>query len=131
MSQENVDAFQRGADAISRGEVVDIPQLVHPDAVFEPLRSATEGPYVGHEGMRRFIADTEEMFELFKISYTDIRDLGDRLVAIGSIRMRARESGVETDVPSAAVVEYLDGLLWRYKDYGQARLALEAAGVAT
>ena len=130
MSRENVEAFQRGADAISRGDVVDIPQLVHPDAVFEPLRSATEGPYVGHEGMRRFIADTEEMFELFRISYTDIRDLGDRLVAIGSIRMRARESGVETDVPSAAVVDYVDGLLWRYKDYGQARLALEAAGLS-
>lgn len=129
MSQENVEAFRRGADAISRGDVVDIPQLVHPDAVFEPLRSATEGPYVGHEGMRRFIADTEEMFEVFQISYTDIRDLGDRLVAIGSIRMRGRESGVETDVPSAAIVEYVDGLLFRYKDYGQARLALEAAGL--
>jgi ketosteroid isomerase-like protein len=130
MSQENVEAFRRGADAISRGDVVDIPQLVHPDAVFEPLRSATEGAYVGHEGMRRFIADTEEMFELFVISYTDIRDLGDRLLAIGSIRMRARGSGVEADVPSAAIVEYLDGLLWRYKDYGQARLALEAAGLS-
>jgi ketosteroid isomerase-like protein len=130
MSQVNVEAFRRGADAISRGDVVDIPQLVHPDAVFEPLRSATEGPYVGHEGMRRFIADTEEMFEVFQISYTDIRDLGDRLVAIGSIRMRARESGVETDVPSAAIVEYVDGLLFRYKDYGQARLALEAAGLS-
>ncbi len=130
MSQEIVEAFRRGADAISRGDLVDIPQLVHPDAVFEPLRSATEGPYVGHEGMRRFIADTEEMFELFRISYTDVRDLGDRLVAIGSIRMRARASGVETDVPSAAVVDYLDGLLWRYKDYGQARLALEAAGLS-
>jgi len=129
MSQENVEAFRRGADAISRGDVVDIPQLVHPDAVFEPLRSATEGPYVGHEGMRRFIADTEEMFEVFQISYTDIRDLGDRLVAIGSIRMRGRESGVETDVPSAAIVEYVDGLLFRYKDYGQARLALDAAGL--
>jgi len=129
MSQENVEAFRRGADAISRGDVVDIPQLVHPEAVFEPLRSATEGPYVGHEGMRRFIADTEEMFEVFQISYTDFRDLGDRLVAIGSIRMRGRESGVETDVPSAAIVEYVDGLLFRYKDYGQARLALDAAGL--
>jgi len=129
MSQENVEAFRRGADAISRGDVVDIPQLVHPEAVFEPLRSATEGPYVGHEGMRRFIADTEEMFEVFQISTRTFRDLGDRLVAIGSIRMRGRESGVETDVPSAAIVEYVDGLLFRYKDYGQARLALDAAGL--
>jgi ketosteroid isomerase-like protein len=129
MSQENLDAFRRGTDAISRGEVIDIPQLVHPEAVFEPLRSGTEGAFVGHEGMRRFIEDTEEMFELFQINYTDIRDLGDRLLAIGSIRMRSRGSGVEADVPSAAVAEYRDGLLWRYKDYGDGRTALSAAGL--
>ena len=125
MSQEDVDAFRRGTEAINRGEV-DIPALVHPEAVFEPLRSGTEGAFVGHDGMRRFLADTEDMFEIFQASYTDIRDLGDRVLAIGSIRMRARASGVETDVPSAAIAEYRDGLLWRYKDYGQARLALEA-----
>jgi hypothetical protein len=126
MSQENVDAFRRGADAISAGEV-DIPTMVHPEVVFEPLRSGTEGPYVGHEGMRRFLDDTEDMFEIFQPSYTDLRDLGDRVLAIGSLRMRARGSGVETDVPSAVIAEYRDGLLWRFKDYGQVRLALEAA----
>jgi ketosteroid isomerase-like protein len=129
MSQENVDTFRRGTDAISNGDPLDIPETVHPEAVFEPLRSGTEGPFEGHEGMRRFIADTEEMFELFQISYTDIRDLGDRVLAIGTIRMRSRGSGIEADVPSAAVVEFRDGLLWRYKDYGDARLALSAAGL--
>jgi ketosteroid isomerase-like protein len=129
MSQANLDAFRRGTEAISRGDVVDIPELVHPEAVFEPLRSGTEGAFVGHDGMKRFIEDTEEMFELFQINYTDVRDLGDRLLAIGTIRMRARGSGLEADVPSAAVAEYRDGLLWRYKDYGQAREALKAAGL--
>jgi ketosteroid isomerase-like protein len=128
MSQENIDAFRRGTEAISRGETVDIPALVHPEAVFEPLRSGTEGAFIGHDGMRRFIEDTEEMFEIFEINYTDLRDLGDRVLAIGTIRMRSRGSGIEADVPSAAVVEYRDGLLWRYKDYGDVRAALSAAG---
>ena len=128
MSQDNVAAFRRATDAMNRGEV-DIPKLVHPEAVFEPLRSGTEGAFIGHEGMRRFLADTEDMFEIFQASYTDVRDLGERVLAIGSIRMRARGSGVETDVPTAAIVEYRDGLLWRYKDYGQARQALTAAGL--
>ena len=127
MSQENIDAFLRGTDAINRGEV-DIPQFVHPEVVFEPLRSATEGAYVGYDGMRRFFDDTEDMFEIFEPSYPEVRDLGDCMVAIGSIRIRARGSGVEVDVPSAAVVEYRDGLLWRYKDYGDIRAALSAAG---
>ena len=38
-------------------------------------------------------------------------------------------SGVDTRIPTAAIAEYRDGLLWRYKDYGESRLALEAAGL--
>jgi ketosteroid isomerase-like protein len=80
--------------------------------------------------MRRFLADTAEAFELFKATYADIRDLGDgRLLAIGTIRMRGRVSGVESDVPSAAIAEFRDGRMLRYKDYGDARLALREAGL--
>ncbi len=129
MSQENVETFRRNADAISRSDTESIPDTVHPEAVLEPLRAATEGTYVGREGMRRFLADTVETFEVFQVSYTDVRDLGDRVLAIGSIRVRGKGSGVETDIPTAAIAEYRDGLLWRYKDYGEAALALEAVGL--
>ena len=127
MSQENVDAFRAGTDVINRGGL-DL-ESIHPEVVFEPLRSRTEGAFVGHEGMRRFVADTKDMFEVFQVKYTDVRDLGDRVLAIGSIRMRGKVSGVETDVPTAVIAEFRDGLLWRFKDYGDARSALRAAGV--
>jgi ketosteroid isomerase-like protein len=106
-------------------------EFVDEDTVFEPLRSGTEGAFVGREGMRRFLADTAETFALFKASYTDVRDLGGgRLLAIGSIRIRGSESGVESDVETAAIVKFRDGVLVHYKDYGDARLALEAAGLS-
>jgi ketosteroid isomerase-like protein len=127
MSKEIVDAFRRGTEAINAGGL-EI-ESIHPEVVFEPLRSLTEGAFLGHEGMRRFIADTHEMFEVFQASYPDIRDLGDRVLAIGSIRMRGKVSGVETDVPTAVIAEFRDGLLLRFKDYGDARSALRAAGV--
>jgi ketosteroid isomerase-like protein len=126
---DHIEAFLRGVDAINRLDVGAVLTLVHEETVFEPLRSATEGAFVGPDGMRRFLADTADTFDLFKALYTDVRDLGEgRLVAIGTIRMRGRGSGVESDVPTAAVVEFRDGLLLRYKDYGEARLALQAAG---
>jgi ketosteroid isomerase-like protein len=127
MSQHSIDTFRRAVDAIGRGDV-SIVEIVHPEVVFEPLRSATEGAFVGHDGVRRFIADTAETFELFEPFYPDIREIGDRLLAIGTIRMRGRGSGVESDARTAAVVEFRDGLIWRYKDYGEPRLAREAAG---
>lgn len=130
MSQENVEAFRRTAEAIKRGDAEAVVALSHPEMVFEPRRTATEGAFVGHDGAREFMADTAETFEVFVPDYTDVRDLGDRVLAIGSIRVRGRGSGVETDIPSAAIVEFRDGLAWRFKDYGEARLALEAAGLA-
>jgi SnoaL-like domain len=129
MSQENVDVFLKGADAMCRRDEGAIPETVHPEMVFEPRRAETEGAFVGHEGMRRFLADTAETFEVFQLQFADVRDLGDRVLAIGSLHVRGRGSGVETDIPIAIVAEYRDGLLWRYKDYGEARSALEAAGL--
>lgn len=129
MSQENLEAFRRVADAIERQDVEATLSLCHPAGMMEPLRAGTEGAFVGLDGMRQFLADTAETFELFQPDYSDIRDLGDRVLAIGAIRVRGRGSGVETDIPSAAIAEYRDGLLWRFKDYGEARLALEAAGL--
>jgi ketosteroid isomerase-like protein len=129
-SSEHVALFLRGTDAINRFDAAALMEMVDERSVFEPLRSATEGAFVGPEGMRRFLADTAETFDLFKATYPDVRDLGDgRLLAIGTIRMRGRESRVETDVTTAAIVEFRDGVLVRYKDYGEARLALEAAGL--
>jgi ketosteroid isomerase-like protein len=119
-------------DAMNRLDAETLLELVDEQSVFEPLRSATEGAFIGGEGMRRFLADTAETFDLFKANYTDVRDLGDgRLLAMGSLRMRGRSSGVESDIPTAAIVEFRDGVLVRYKDYGNARLALEAAGLSS
>jgi ketosteroid isomerase-like protein len=126
-----IEAFLRGVDAINRLDVHAVLALTHDECVFEPLRSQTEGAFVGHEGMRRFLADTAQTFELFKATYPDLRDLGDgRMLAIGTIRMRGRESGVENDVLSAAIVEFRDGRMLGYRDLGDRQLALRAAGLS-
>ena len=127
-SPDHIELFLRGNAAINRLDVEAVLALVDEDTIFEPLRSQTEGAFIGVEGMRRFLADTAETFDLFKATYPDIRDLGDgRLLAIGSIRIRGRESQVESDVTTAAIVQFRAGLLASYRDYGDPRLALEAA----
>jgi ketosteroid isomerase-like protein len=118
-------------DAMNRMDASVLLGIVDEQSVFEPLRSATEGAFVGLEGMRRFLADTADTFDLFKANYTDVRDLGDgRLLALGTIRIRGRESRVESDVDTAAIAEFRDGVLVNYKDYGDTRLALHAAGLS-
>jgi ketosteroid isomerase-like protein len=128
---DHIELFLRGTDAMNRLDADTLLAMVSEETVFEPLRAQTEGAFIGPEGMRRFLADTAEAFDLFKASYPDIRDLGEgRLLAIGTLRVRGRTSGVESDVALAVIAEFRDGILRRFKDYGDARLALEAAGDA-
>jgi hypothetical protein len=49
---------------------------------------------------------------------------------MGSIRVRGRGSGVETEVPSAIIARFRDGRMIEFKDYGEHAAALRAAGLA-
>jgi len=122
--------FLEGADALRRGDVEAILDTVSEDVVFIAARSAVEGAYHGHGGLRRFVADNAENFELFEPRYDDVRDLGDRVLAFGRFRIRARGSGVETTFPVAGIATYRDGKLVRWEDFRERRLALEAAGLS-
>jgi ketosteroid isomerase-like protein len=132
MSQENVENFRRGSDALERGglDAALIEELIDPDVIFEPLRAPVSGAYRGYEGIRQFIADTAESFEVFRFDRPDIRDLGDRVLAIGTLHIRARQGGIETDVPTAGIATYRDGRLVHWKDFGDEKKALEAAGLS-
>ena len=99
------------------------------DVILEPLRAPISGSYRGHEGIRQFIADTAESFDVFRFDRADIRGLGDRVLAIGRLHIRARHGGVETDVPTAGIATYRDGRLIHWKDFGDKGKALDAAGL--
>jgi ketosteroid isomerase-like protein len=130
MSQENVDRFLEGAEAIGRGDVEAVLDGLSEDVVWIAARSAVEGAYEGHEGLRQFVADNGQSFELFEPHFEEVRDLGDQVLAVGRLHVRARGSGVETDVPVAGIATYrADGKLVRWEDFRERRLALQAAGL--
>jgi hypothetical protein len=64
------------------------------------------------------------------LHFADIRDLGDRVLALGSLRLTGRGSGIQTEVPAAIVTVFQDGLITHLKDYGEHDQALEAVGLA-
>ena len=129
MSRENVEVFRQAAQAISRGDVEAAIALVADDAVITAARSAVQGDYHGHDGVRQFFADNAENFELFQLKLVEVRDLGDQVLASGTIRLRGRGGGVETEVPMAGVAVIRSGKLSRWEDFRDRRRALEAVGL--
>jgi ketosteroid isomerase-like protein len=130
MSQENMRVFEDARDALSRGDMEAFLRLVDEEIVWIAARSAVEGAYRGHDGLRKFFADNEENFEVFEPDFREVRDLGDRILAVGTIHIRARGSAVETDIPVAGIFTFNRGRLVRWEDFRERRLALEAVGLS-
>ena len=130
MSEGNLERFRRGVEAVNRGDVEAGIDVIDPDVTWEPLRRGVSGVYRGHGGIRRFFADSAEIYESMRIEYTDVRDLGDgRILAIGKLHVRGRASGIEMEVASAGIATYRDGLIVQWKDFGDPAAARRAAGL--
>ena len=126
----NTELFLRGVELTTSGDVAGLIAIADEEIEIEPLRAATEGAFRGHEGIRKFFADTAESFDRFAPDYDEVRDLDEeRVLAVGVIHIRGRGSGVETDVPTAVIAGFRNGRLFRFKDYGDRAAALTAAGL--
>jgi ketosteroid isomerase-like protein len=131
MSQENVDAFKRGIEAANRRDIDAVLEELDPEVEWHPAILTGLGGeaavYRGHEGFRQGIRDVYEALGETHQEYPEIHDLGDRIVVIGRIRARGRESRVETDSPHASVVDFKNGKAIRIRSYLDPKDALEAA----
>jgi ketosteroid isomerase-like protein len=129
MSQENLVAFRRNNEAVSRGDIEAALATLDPDIEFIPRRAAVQGVYRGYEGMRQFFAENAENFDLYQVSYQEVRDFGDRLIAFGTVRARGKESGVEVTTPTSLVATFRDGKMLRAEDFAERSEALKAVGL--
>jgi ketosteroid isomerase-like protein len=75
------------------------------------------------------LRDLNEAFGEIHIEISEIRDLGDRLVAIGRNRARGKESGAETVTPLAFVAAVKNGKTISIRAFLDPKKALEAAGL--
>ena len=84
----------------------------------------------GHDGVREMLRDLYEAFDEIHIEISEIRDLGDRLVAIGRTRARGKASGADVESPIGFVTEVKNGKTISIRGYLDPREVLEAAGLS-
>jgi ketosteroid isomerase-like protein len=130
MSQENVDQFMKSIEAFDRMDVPGVLRLLDPEIRFEHRLAALQGSYVGLEGVEGFLADVAEHFDALKVECPDVRDLGDRVLALGTTRITGKGSGVETELPFTVLARFRDGRMTHFTDFGDRDQALEAAGIS-
>ena len=134
MSQENVETCWRSVDLFNRRDVEAWLEYLDPEVELHWTLFAMLGGgatvFRGHEGVREYLRDLDEAFAEFQIAeISEIRDLGERVLAVGQLRGRGRDSGAEVESPVAYVVEFKNGRIIRMDDFFDPKEALEAAGL--
>jgi ketosteroid isomerase-like protein len=133
MSQENVERVRRSLDGWNRGDVEAWLQSAHPEIEWssEIVRrvEGSETVYRGPAEMRRYWDEWHSVWEVM-IDVFEIRDLGDTVVALASIRTRGEASGIDLERPVAYVFEFDGGLARKVRAYLDPQQALEAAGLS-
>jgi ketosteroid isomerase-like protein len=132
MSQENLEVARRGYEhVIATQEVLD--EDYHPDYVLDmsgfrgwPERQT----YRGVDGLRAFIADWLEPWDEFEFEVEELRDAGDKVVAVARQQGLSKATGVPVDMRLAHVITYHDGKAIRTQMYASPQEGLEAAGLS-
>jgi hypothetical protein len=85
--------------------------------------------YRGHEGLVQGLEQFAEEFEWWEIRPTRALDFGERVLALGSFRGKARASGVEWEQEFSQLVTIKRGLVIRDRFFYSWEQGLRAAGL--
>jgi ketosteroid isomerase-like protein len=110
---DRLEMARESIAALNRRDVEAVVEAFASDAEWWPLRSSTEGPYRGHDGVRAWFADTAEMFEHLRAEVEEVHERGDVVVAFGRLEAKGRESGASVELVISWVFRFADDkVIW-------------------
>ncbi len=108
-----MELVRRSFEAISAWDIEALLEVYHPDVEFLPLTGTRveTGGYRGHDGVRAYLAEARDLWDVLEPDGHHYEDLGDRVLVVGSCRVRGRASGAETQPDCTWVIGVRDGLI--------------------
>lgn len=127
--------IQLGAEAYNRRDLEAVVINYDPEIEYYPYREfvdagLAEPCYHGPSGYRAYIEATYEVWGTdVRLEPTELIDLGDRIVIIADMPMRAQASGIALDQTYAGVSTIRDGKVVRQDDFLTRAEAFESVGL--
>jgi ketosteroid isomerase-like protein len=131
MSEENVEIVRRLYDALNRGDREGAIELLDPGIRYDlSERVFNPAVYDGHDGIRRFTEEIDEVWDAFRVEPLDFIDVGNKVVVSHLVRARGKGSGVDVELPSTSVCTLRDQKVTAVRMYREHSRALKAAGLS-
>jgi len=116
VTEANVEALQRGYEALNRGDLTLVLELLDPELEWhEPGDSPEAGTHHGRDSFERFFRSWIDSFDEFRVEPEQVVQRGNDLVAVVRQSGRGRASGVEIEIRLAHVWTVEDGRAVRWE----------------
>ena len=132
-SGDSIETARRAIEAWNRVDLDAFLETWHPDCEWRPaFPRSLEGVgtvYKGREGIARAWRGVRAVWEVYRLDPEDAQLLGEKLVVVGQVSARGRESGLELDSGWSAAATFRDGLTLTAWDWLDRKAAFEAVAV--
>src|SRR5438874_1250690 len=127
MSRENVEVVRALVEHWNAGVRSVLTEYLDPAVELEsPFSSVSGPPYRGHAGIEEWTRELDEQFSVWRLRLDDVREVGNTVIAVGSVHGRGRASGIVFDQPSAVVAAFgSDHRISRARIYADVDAALK------
>jgi ketosteroid isomerase-like protein len=110
VAEANVEALQRGYEALNRGDLSVVLELLDPEIEWhEPEPSPDAGTHTGRDSFEHFFRSWIDSFYGFRVEPEQVVEREDKLIAVVHQSGRGRASGVQVDARLAHVWTVKDG----------------------
>jgi ketosteroid isomerase-like protein len=128
--QENVEVVERAWQAFNRGDLDAFTADVAEDVEFEEDPTFPEaGVFRGREEVVAYIRGFQEQMRDHHFEVEEVRDLGDKVLALLHETARGASSGIGVDQRPAFLYEFKEARITRVRAYLRRSEALKAMGL--
>ena len=130
MPEGIIELATQVVDAINRFDLSRLIELTDPEVKWHSFFALGEGGvYSGHDGMRRYIRDIEDAWEMLRVEIDDALALGQVTLLVGRLHYRGKGSGVETASSAGWVLTVSNGRVMSLRAFLEPEEALKAVGL--
>ena len=131
MSEETVKLAREVLAALGPRDPSRLIALSDPEVECHSFFALGEqgGVYHGHDGMRRWMRDLSEAWDIGRAEVDEALGIGDIAVLVGRIHFRGKGSGVESTSPAGWMLKFRNGKLLHFRAFREPARALEAVGL--
>jgi ketosteroid isomerase-like protein len=125
---EDLVELARGVMAlVGRGDLEELVETAHPEVEWHSFFAelGEGGVYRGHDGMRRYVEDLRDAWELVRADVDDALRVGSSVALTGRIHYKGKGSGLEAEEPVLWVLTFRDRKVILFKAFRDPERTLE------